>query len=268
MALSFPKTVVASTLIGLSSMLCARAEPIERGPAEALDVALSPECRVPAGRLYTLAPLKAVRTIEAEKRPLKVLSLGSAGATTGFGSGSTRATYSVQLEGELRKVLPAISIVVEQRELAGEITAQAVERISAMVAETEPDLVVWQVGISDALAKADLDAFTGALNEVLEWLSSHEIDVVLIEPPYSAALADDEHYKGLLAAIQKSARENRVPLVLRFEAMEFLGQQARSGVPTNPFRLSHMGARCIAEHVARTVAVSVLQPDAANDAKP
>ena len=267
MALSFTKTVVASTLIGLSSMLGPLAQEAERGPAEALDVALSPECRVPAGRLYTLAPLKSVRAIQAEKRPLKVLSLGSAGATTGFGSGSTRATYSVQLEGELQKVLPAISIDVEQRELPGEITAQAVERISGIVAETEPDLVVWQVGISDALAKADLVAFTGALNEVLEWLSSHEIDVVLIEPPYSATLAEDEHYKGLLTAIQKSARDNRVPLVLRFEAMEFLGQNTRTGAPTSPFRLSHLGAWCIAEHVARTVAVSVLQPDNSSDAR-
>ncbi len=229
-------------------------------------MALSPECRVPGARLSAIAPLKEIRALVEEKRPLTVLALGSGAAMTGYGSGSASTSYSVRLEEELRKVLPDISVTVEQRELVGDITANAVERISSLVAEVQPDLVVWQVGTSDALAKADLDAFSRALNEVLEWLWSHDIDVVLIEPPYSAALADDEHYRGLIKAIQKSARDNRVPLVLRLEAMEFLGQPRRRGRRMNAFQLSDLGARCIAEYVARTVALSVSQAPDPGDA--
>jgi hypothetical protein len=258
MALPLTQTIFAASLIAASISPLGAQSPQSK-PVEALDPVLSLECRVPGGRLYTLAPLKAVRAMVKEKRPLKVLALGSTGATTGFGSSTASATYSVRLEGELQKVLPSINVVVEQRELPGEITAQAVERISGLVAEVEPDLIVWQVGTNDALAKADLDAFSSAVNEVLEWLWSHDIDVVLVEPPYSAALADDEHFRGLLAAIQKSARDNRVPLVLRFEAMEFLGQKNDAGMGMGQFRLSDLGSRCIAEYVARTVALSLHQ---------
>ena len=260
MALSFTKTCIAAGLI-LAFAGPAQARPPLDGPDEGVDMTLAPECRVPGGRLYAVAPLRAVRAIVAEKRPLKVLALGSAGATTGIGSGTARATYLDQLDAQLERALGAGDVTVEQRELHGEVTAQATERIGALVTDVAPDLIVWQVGTSDALAKVDLEGFAAALNEVLEWLSSHEIDVVLVEPPYFKALAGDEHYRGLVAAIQKTARENRVPLVLRFEAMEFLAQQAARDGRTHQFKLSHLAARCIAEYVARTVALSAAAPD-------
>jgi lysophospholipase L1-like esterase len=213
---------------------------------------------VPGSELYTLAPLSTVRAALDQKRPIKVLALGPSG-TAGFGSGSASATYPARLEGELEKLLPGVDVVMEHRGLPGEMTAGVVERFTAVVTEIEPDLVVWQVGINDALAKADVEAFTGALNQILEWLSQHDIDAVLVEPPYHSTLASDEHYNGLRAAIQNSARLNGVPLVLRFEALKFLSQQ-RSEAARSQFRLSELGYRCMAEHVARTITLSILEP--------
>jgi acyl-CoA thioesterase-1 len=260
MALPPAQAILASALIALVGSASTGAQS-PQAPPEALDTVLSPECRVPGVRLYRLAPLPAVGAVLRQKRALKVLALGSAGAASSFGSGAG-AAHSDRLQDELEKVLPGISIEVEQRGLPGDLTADAVERISATVADVQPDLVVWQVGTNDALAKADLDAFSGAVNEILEWLRSHDIDVVLIEPPYAAALADDEHYKGLISAIQKSARDNRVPLVLRFEAMEFLGRETEGRPRMSAFLLNELGARCLAEHVARTVALSLLESPA------
>ena len=60
--------------------------------------------------------------------------------------------------------------------------------------ETEPDLIVWQVGIDDALAQAEITAFAEALDGTSSWFRSHDIDAVLVEPPYTAALATDTHY--------------------------------------------------------------------------
>lgn len=224
---------------------------------DGLDPSLSPECRVPGSLLYTLAPLEAVQAALNEKRPVKVLALGSAGGASGS------AAYPVRLEGDLERLLGAgVDVRVEQRGLPGEITAEAVERITRLVAEVAPDLVIWRLGTSDALAKANLDAFGQALDEVLDWLSGHEIDVLLVEPPYSPALADDEHYKGLIGRVQTAARLRGVPLVLRFEALRYLARQAATGgsgkAPLNAFGLNDLGARCIAEHVTRTVALSLL----------
>ena len=59
-----------------------------------------------------------------------------------------------------------------------------------MAGETEPDLIVWQVGINDALAQAEITAFAEALDEILAWFRSHDIDAVLVEPPYTACAGD------------------------------------------------------------------------------
>jgi acyl-CoA thioesterase I len=52
-------------------------------------------------------------------------------------------------------VLPGVDVVLDARSLPGEITAQASRAIMNVVSEVEPELMVWQVGISDALAQAD-----------------------------------------------------------------------------------------------------------------
>ena len=185
---------------------------------------------MPGSLLHTLAPLESVRRALAAKRPFRVLALGSSGE-----AGGGAARYEVRLKDELERVLGAyVDAEVEQRSLPGEITAEAVERITRLVAETEPDLVVWKVGTNDALARADVGEFTQALDEVLAWLSEHDIGVVLVEPPYSPSLAEDEYYRELIAAIHASAAERQVPLVLRFETLRFLGQQARGGKVHSP----------------------------------
>ena len=227
------------------------------GP-QVLDTSLSRDCRVPGSKLYTLAQLRAVRAALHEGRPLKVLALGPSG-TGGVGSGSASATYPSRLEEELEKRFSRIKVVVEHRSLPGDITADAIERFTALVTEIEPNLVVWQVGTNDALARADVDAFTGALAEILEWLNQHDIDPVLVEPPYSSALVSDEHYTALRAAIRNSARQNGVPVVLRFEALLYLSQQ-RSEAARSQFALSELGYKCMAEHIALTIDLSILQP--------
>jgi acyl-CoA thioesterase I len=85
------------------------------------------------------------------------------------------------------------------------------------------------VGTNDALAKADVEAFTGALAGILEWLNQHDIDAVLVGPPYNSALVSDEHYTALRAAIRNGVRQNGVPVVLRFEALQYLALAAVGG---------------------------------------
>ena len=239
-------------------------EPAQTAAPDALDTTLSPQCRVPGSMLYKLAPLISVRAALEEKRPIKVLALGpSVTGSLGQGSGA----YPTRLEEELEKVLSGIDVVMERRSLPGEIMADAFDRFTALLTETEPDLLVWQVGTNDALAKADIEAFTGALNQMLEWLKQTDTDVVLVGPSYHAALASDEHYKALVAAVENSARKNDVPLVLRFETMRFLSQQ-RTQDARNQFRLNELGYRCMAEHVARTINLSILEPPRADAETP
>lgn len=230
-------------------------QPAPSAAAEPTDSSLSPECRVPGSKLYTLAKLGAVKDALAEKRALRVLSVGS--SSVGLSSSSTR------LENALKRSLPDIDVEVESRGLPGEIASGAAERLRGMLAETEPDLVVWQVGMNDALARVELDAFEEALDETIRYVKLHDIDIVLIDPLFTRSMADDEYYSALVLKVQAVAQRERVPLVRRYEAMRYLSAASPDKIEEhalgNQFRLNDLGLRCMAEHAARAISLSVLQ---------
>jgi acyl-CoA thioesterase I len=258
-------------LVGVSLLLgagAARAQtpPAEPAPAvspDAPDASLSPECRVPGSKLYTLAKLRAVKTALKDHRAIQVLSVGS----TSGGLGAA-ASYPVKLESALEQSLPDVVVDVESRGLSGETSQGAAERLRNMVAEIEPDLVVWQVGSNDALARVDIDAFAASLGDTLDWIKSHGIDVVLVDPQYAASLAGDGYYSDFVHAIQRVAAEKQVPLVMRYEAMRYLASKAKGGSDGGGFRLADLSHRCMAEHVTRAITVSLLQPDVTGTTAP
>ncbi|QIJ73864.1 SGNH/GDSL hydrolase family protein [Methylobacterium sp. NI91] len=261
-----------AVLLGLSLVSPALGEtsgaaPMPAAPAtatvEALDLSLSPECRVPGSKLYTLARLKAVKAALKEKRVIHVLSIGSSSAGLG-----ASASYPVKLENALEQALPDVQIEVEARGLPGEVASGAGERLRSMVAEMEPDLVVWQVGTNDALARVDIEAFGEALDESVQWVKSHGIDIVLIDPVFTESLADDAYYTQMVRTVQDVARREAVPLVHRYAAMRFLSTQrtTEAHMLGRHFRLNDLGLRCMAEHATRAITLSLLQPDASKDA--
>jgi acyl-CoA thioesterase I len=227
--------------------------------AEPGDASLSPECRVPGSQLYTLAKLRAVKAALKEKRPVRVLSIG--GISAGLGAS---ATYPVKLKTALERSLTDVDVEVEARGLQGEIASGAAERLRGMVAELEPDLVVWQVGTHDALSRVELSDFADALDDTVRWIKSHDIDVVLVDPQYTASLADDAYYNDVVRTVREIAAREQVPLVQRYEAMRYLAGRTDKGeghMLGRQFRLNDLGLRCMAEHVTRAITLSLLQQD-------
>jgi lysophospholipase L1-like esterase len=234
-------------------------------PAEAIDASLSPECRVPGSKLYTLAPLRAVKRALKESRAIHVLAIGSS-STVGIGASSPASAYPVRLEGELEKLFPGMEVEVTNRGLSGEIAAGAAERMKNTIAEVEPDLVIWQVGTNDALARVDIDSFAQNLDDTIKWIMAHRIDVVLVDPQYTASLARDDHYGQIVRTIHDIARKDRVPLVLRYEAMRYLSSQPTASgryLARDQFHLNDLGYRCMAEHVARAITFALVEPEQA-----
>ena len=141
---------------------------------------------------------------------------------------------------------------------SGEDLEDASDRIKGVVAEVEPDLVIWKVGTPAMLARIDPEEFARSLDETVKWLKEHDIDVVLVDPQYTARLADDPSYKQVVASVAAVARANAVPLVFRSKAVRYLTEQ-RSNAGQNPFQLNELGSRCMAEHVVRAVLLSIRQ---------
>ena len=228
---------------------------------------LSSECRVREPSFVGRAPLRRLRRAIIEKRPPRVLALGSS-STVGIGASSPLAAYPLRLENDLETYLKGVDIQMITRGVGGENALDASERIKLEVADQRPDLLVWQVGTNDAMAHLDEAKFREALRSTLRWLAKSKIDVVLIDPQYTDRVAKDDYYRSIVAAIEQIALEERVLLVRRFEAMaEISRNKTFNLVSGDGLHLNDLGYRCMAEYAARAIVAGILaaEPDAVAD---
>jgi len=226
--------------------------------------ALSRDChskRV-AGDLFR-RPLRALRRAVREGRQVKVLAIGSS-STEGVGASSASATYVAKLERTLEGTFKGLDFEVIGRGRAGEEAQGAADRMKREVEETRPDLVVWQVGTNDALRHVGLDRFKQCLKTTLAWLREQRIDVLLVDPQYGDVLTKDAYYEQVVAAVAEVAREARVLLVDRFEAMRELHRQRgdRFYLTADDLHMNDTGHRCMAEQLARSIVAGLLAADA------
>lgn len=223
---------------------------------------ISRDCKVKSAYGSDSA-LRSLRKALRSRRTIKVLAIGSS-STVGVGASSPAATYPVRLESDLEKFLPGVDVQVTNRGISGEVGQDAAERIKLEIAELGPDLVVWQVGTNDALARIDETEFAEMLRSTLRWLAANHIDVVLIDPQYVERLAKDEHYTNIVKAIADVAGSERALLVHRYDTMADLARQRGNGdyLARDRFHLNDLGYRCMAEYAARAIAAGILQADA------
>ena len=239
---------------------------IAGAPAVVLPAALpvlSPDCSTKrvAGELFR-RPLRSMRRAVRSKADVKVLAIGSS-STVGVGASSPTATYVARLETSLEGAVKGLDFNVIGRGMSGEVAQGAADRMKKEIEETKPDLVVWQVGTNDALRHVSLDRFKHCLKTTLSWLADNKIDVVLVDPQYGEALAKDEYYEQVVGAIAEVAREQRVLLVDRFEAMRE-AQRERGDtfyLTSDNLHMNDRGHRCMAEQLARSIVGGLLQAD-------
>ena len=226
--------------------------------------ALSPDCnskRIAGDRFRR--PLRALSRAVRARRDVRVLAIGSS-STVGVGASSPSAAYIARLETSLEGSLKGMDFDVVGRGQSGEMAQGAADRMKREVEETRPDLVVWQVGTNDALRHVSIDSFKTCLKTTLAWLAENKIDVVLIDPQYGDALTKDEYYEKVVTALGEVAREARVLLVDRFEAMREL-QRERGDLfylSSDQLHLNDRGHRCMAEQLARAIVGGLMQADA------
>jgi hypothetical protein len=265
MTASFPRRIRA--LAALLAVPFAWPAAAQDAPQAGVPLSPSIECRVPGSQLYTTALLAASKAALDDRHTLKILAIGGSSAP------GASASYPVKLEAALEQAMPKVDVVIEHRGLSGEIATGAAERLRSLVADADPDLVVWQVGTHDAIARVDPNAFTEALEDSVAWLKSHGIDVVLVDPLYTASVATDSDYNRIVDGVRDVATRLGVPLVRRFEALRYLAGRTEKGeghILGRQFRLNDLGLRCMAEHVALTISASLARTPtpAPTEAKP
>jgi acyl-CoA thioesterase I len=225
---------------------------------------LSADCRSKRlpGDLFR-RPLRALSRAIRANRPIKVLAIGSS-STVGIGASSPTATYVARLETSLGGLFKGLDVRVLGRGMSGEVAEGAADRMKAEVEAVRPDLVIWQVGTNDALRKVSIESLQKCLRTTLSWLAENRTEVVLIDPQYGEALVKDAHYERIVAAIAEVARESRVLLVDRFEAMRELHRQRGDHfyLTSDNLHMNDTGHRCMAEQLARSIVSGLLAADA------
>lgn len=220
--------------------------------------ALTPDCAVPEIDIAKPAPLPNLITRLQHKATIHILAIGSS-STYGTGASSNLASYPNQLRPILAKALNGIRIEITNRGVAGEMADTTSDRIMNEVALARPDLVLWQLGTNDALARVPPDEFEATVRETVHWLKSQGIDVVLVGLQYVPRFSRDPSYSSIRRVLQNIAAQENILYVRRYDAMRFIEQmRAKEQIMSaDKFHLNDLGYRCMAEHVARAVIISL-----------
>ena len=217
---------------------------------------LSPSCRAPIYDIAAPAPLPHLAAALNSQRTVRVMAIGSS-STVGVGASSPAKTYPAQFEAILERTFKNLDVVVTNRGVSGELAATTAERLKSDIPLDQPDLVLWQVGTNDALAKAPVEAFKATVQSTVQWLKEQGIDMVLVGLQYSPRVAQDEHHTAIRQALREIASAENVLWVRRFEAMQFI-EKTKEGdlLSRDGLHQNDLGYRCMAEHIARAVVVS------------
>jgi acyl-CoA thioesterase I len=237
------------------------------GPAahasETSTTGLSPECAAKPPAHEGWRTFRRVQQAIADRRAARVLAIGSS-SIVGVGASQPAATFTAQLEADLERAFKGADFDVIGRGMSGEVAAVTAMRVRLEALQLKPDLIVWQVGTNDGVARVDQAMFAALLTSTLRWLATYRYDVVLIDPQYVSRFAEDGHYRAIVRSITDIARREQVPLVHRYDAMEDLTrrQVSRSYMASDLFHLNDLGYKCMAEFASRAIEDGVRQAHA------
>jgi len=249
-------TLILSLLAaGMLVLAHGRAE-AQSAPATSLPVPApySRDCQIGSTAIVEESPLPHVAAALQSRKQLKILAIGASAVLSRRVHGTGETVRQL-----LRKSVQGLDVVMINRGVSGELSAQAAQRIKNEVALTEPDLVLWQVGTNDALAYVPLDEFETTIVDTLAWLKEHKVDVVLVGLQYVDQMALDDHYKAVRYLLRKLAAKENIMIVRRYEAQQFLAraESGGGGLVPDEFQRTEAGYVCLSQYMARAISLGI-----------
>ena len=242
--------IAGAVLIGLALCLPAAGEETQA------TTPLSPECQSGGEAIVTESPLPNVAAALASRKTIKILSIGASPAA---GRRTIKGGYTSLIEQILERAIKGLDVVMINRGVSGELAANAAIRIRTEVALNKPDLVLWQVGTNDALAYVPVPQIDATVVDTLGWLRRHQVDAILVGLQYFEGMARNPHYIAVRDDLRKIAAREKTIIVRRDEAMQMINlAKTEGGIPLpDEFEQTEAGYTCLAQYVARAIAVGV-----------
>jgi hypothetical protein len=201
----------AAIAVALIALVVAAAAPPPR-PAPRL----SPACRVPEVYLTFPQALRNTGRLIDRHRPVRVLVVGRTLVPPIWAR-----RHANQLEWELERRLPGTDfVIIDDRDATG-LAADVFGRIQTEVFDAEPDLVIWEIGASDAIAAADPEILGATIRAAAHWLHAHNIDVVLVDPPFVPQVAYERIYWPIVGEIGQVSDLLGINLLRRYAVLQY-----------------------------------------------
>src|SRR5580692_4617359 len=206
---------VAVALIGMLAVMTPAAPGRAAEPSEC---ATPPELMEAAVQLPHLAArLKAHQSAT-------IVAIGGA-STIGQAAGSPDLSYPHRLGQDLAQDFPDSPITVINKGVPRQTAKQMYERFATDVFAEDPVMVVWEVGINDAVRGTDLDDFAGTLQDGVEQLKNRAIDTILVDMQFSRSSATVINFDGYLKALHRVGDLADVYVFPRFDIMRYWSEQ-------------------------------------------
>lgn len=160
----------------------------------------------------------------ASHRPATIVAIGGA-STIGKAAGSPDLSYPHRMEQDLARDFPNDKITVVNKGVPKQSAKDMFERFASDVFAAEPVLVVWEVGIIDAVRGTELDDFTDTLQNGIDALKIKAVDTVLVDMQFSPNSATVINFEAYLKALHRVGDLAEVYVFPRFEMMRYWSEQ-------------------------------------------
>ena len=211
-------------------------------------------CDVPAESLAAPAPLPHVADALRQSQKLRILTIGS---PVGVGRGP-RKSYPAALESLLERAVVGLDVAIVNRPVSGETVSTSGERMRTEVALSRPNLLIWQVGANDALARVPPESYEEDLRDNVRWAKENGVDVLLVGFEANPWLHDDQEVSAIRDATSRVARGENVLYLRRYDAMQFLARTRKSVEQGETPLPAEIGYDCMAEQVAQALAANLV----------
>jgi acyl-CoA thioesterase-1 len=182
------------------------------------------DCATPPEMTDTDTKLPHLAERLAAHKPATIVAIGGA-STIGKAAGSPDLSYPHRLEQDLAQDFPGNKIAVVNKGVPKQSAKNMYERFPADVFAADPVLVVWEVGIMDAVHGTDIDDFTATLQDGVDVLKNKAIDTVLMDMQFSPNSATVINFEEYLKALHRVGDLAGVYVFPRFEMMRYWSEQ-------------------------------------------
>jgi len=253
---TFQSMLLVVLLIGWSGLAMAQAD---NSP---VSIPIPKECEAPGAAIIETSPLPNVTEALKSRKRIVILAIG--GTSSSLRGPVSGGAYAI-VEKHLEAIFKPLDVQIVHRGVSGELASDAAERIKTEVALLEADLVLWQIGTADAMARVPVDEFSAVVTDTVRWLKERRIDVILVGVRYAVSMVRDTSYQEMRRVVSDIAARENVLRIGRYAAEETIARIRKDkGEGPSEAEATEASYVCMAEYMARAIVSGLFarKPDA------